>query len=68
MDEVVFVLALIGKKQVTQVKGKPERAIDQAQQTVNTLKAAPAALRGQPTPAALPTTPAATALETTPRV
>lgn len=45
---VAAVLALIGKKQVTQVKGKPERAIDQAQKTVNTLKQAPATVRGEP--------------------
>lgn len=45
---VAGVLALIGKKQVSQVKGKPERAIDNAQQTVATLKQAPAQLRGGP--------------------
>ena len=55
---VAAVLALIGKKQVSQVKGKPERAIDQAQQTVATLKQAPAQLKGSSTPAtpALPET------------
>lgn len=36
---VAGILALIGKKQVTQVKGKPEKAIDQGKQTVEKLKA-----------------------------
>lgn len=49
---VAAILALIGKKQVSQVKGKPERAIDQAQQTVATLKQAPAQLKGSASPAA----------------
>ena len=42
---VAGVLALVGKKQVTQVKGKPERAIINAQETVATLKQAPAQLK-----------------------
>ena len=54
---VAGVLAMIGKKQVTQVKGKPEKAITQAQETVATLKQAPAALRGEPVPPALPEAP-----------
>ena len=43
------ILAMIGKKQVSQVKGKPQRTIDNAQQTVETLKQAPAQLKS-PTP------------------
>lgn len=35
---VAGVLALIGKGQVTKVKGKPEKAIDQGKQTVDKLK------------------------------
>ena len=50
---IAGILALVGKKQVTQVKGKPERAIDQAQQTVATLKQAPATIRGERTAPAL---------------
>lgn len=50
------ILAVIGKGQVTQVKGRPEKAIDQAQQTVEALKSAPAQLRGGTTPPALPDT------------
>ncbi len=45
------ILALVGKKQVTQVKGKPELAIENAQQTVEALKHAPAQLRSPTTPA-----------------
>lgn len=37
---IAIVLALIGKGQVTKVKGKPEKAIDQGKQTVEELKAA----------------------------
>ncbi|MFK5635783.1 MULTISPECIES: phage holin family protein [unclassified Ornithinimicrobium] len=47
---VAGILAFIGKKQVTQVKGKPEKAIADAQQTVATLKQAPAQLKGGSTP------------------
>lgn len=36
---VAGILALVGKKQVTKVKGKPEKAIDQGKQTVEKLKA-----------------------------
>lgn len=46
---VAGILAMIGKKQMTQVKGKPQRTIDNAQQTVETLKQAPAQLKA-PTP------------------
>ncbi|AXH97137.1 phage holin family protein [Ornithinimicrobium avium] len=56
---VAAILALVGKKQISQVKGKPERAISHAQQTVATLKQAPAQLRGGssgPTAPALPET------------
>ncbi|GAA5167149.1 phage holin family protein [Ornithinimicrobium tianjinense] len=52
---VAGVLALVGKKQVTQVKGKPERAISNAQETVATLKQAPAQLKGARAPEAQPT-------------
>jgi hypothetical protein len=48
---VAGVLALIGKKQVTQVKGKPEKAIADAQATVSTLKQAPAQLKSGSAPA-----------------
>lgn len=51
---VAGVLALIGKKQVTQVKGKPEKTIEHAQKTVETLKQAPATLRGERVPGTLP--------------
>ena len=56
---VAAILALVGKNQVSQVKGKPERAISNAQQTVATLKQAPAQLKGgssAPTAPALPET------------
>lgn len=36
---IAGILALVGKGQVTQVKGKPEKAIDQGKQTVEKLKA-----------------------------
>lgn len=54
---VAAVLALIGKKQVSQVKGKPEKAIDHAQKTVETLKQAPATLKGERVPTALDAAP-----------
>ena len=44
---VAGVLALIGKKALSQVEGKPKRAIEGAQQTVATLKQGPAQLKGQ---------------------
>lgn len=37
---VAGILALIGKNALQRVKGKPEKTIDQAQQTVDTLKGA----------------------------
>lgn len=37
---VAAILALVGRKAMQRVKGKPERAIDQAQQTVDSLKGA----------------------------
>lgn len=56
---VAGVLALVGKKQVSQVKGKPERAISNAQQTVAALKPAPAHVRDDAaTSRAATTTPA----------
>lgn len=58
---IAGILALIGKKQVTQVKGKPEKTISNAQETVQTLKQAPAQLKGGgasgSTPAALSSAP-----------
>jgi hypothetical protein len=55
---VAGVLALLGKKQVTQVKGKPERAIENGKQTVAALKQAPAHFKeGTPPQAALGTAP-----------
>lgn len=60
---VAGVLALIGKGQVSQVKGKPEKAIDQGKQTIEKLKAS-----AQPphTAAALdPSAPTGRALDTT---
>lgn len=36
---VAGILAMIGKGQVSQVKGKPEKAIDQGKQTVEKIKA-----------------------------
>ena len=61
---VAGILALVGKKQVTQVKGKPEKAIGQAQRTVETLKAAPAQPKGPPTTGGAPV-PASTRTTTT---
>ncbi|MGC5582780.1 phage holin family protein [Ornithinimicrobium sp. W1665] len=60
---VAGILALIGKKQITQVKGKPEKAITQAQRTVETLKTAPAQLKGPPTTGGAPV-PASTSTTT----
>lgn len=37
---IAGILALIGKKSVSSVKGKPEKTIDHAQQTVDSLKGA----------------------------
>ncbi|QFG67593.1 phage holin family protein [Ornithinimicrobium pratense] len=37
---VAAILAVVGKNAMQRVKGKPERTIDQAQQTVDTLKGA----------------------------
>ena len=37
---VAGILALVGKKAMQRVKGKPQRTIDQAQQTVETVKGA----------------------------
>ncbi|GAA1174171.1 phage holin family protein [Ornithinimicrobium humiphilum] len=50
---IAGVLALIGKKSVTQVKGKPQRTIDNAQQTVAALKTAPEQLKNPTPPARL---------------
>jgi hypothetical protein len=48
---VAGVLALVGKNQVTQVKGKPEKAITNAQETVAVLKQAPAHFKNGTAPA-----------------
>lgn len=58
---IAGILALVGKKQVSQVKGKPARAIDHAQQTVNTLKQAPAQLKSGTPPQTVPALPETTA-------
>jgi hypothetical protein len=47
---VAGILAFVGKKQMSQVKGKPERTIDHAQQTVETLKQTPAQLKSPTQP------------------
>lgn len=57
---IAVVLALVGKKQVSQVKGKPERAISSARETVATLKQAPAQLKGGGSAPAAPALPETT--------
>lgn len=51
---VAGVLALVGKKSIGRVKGKPEKTIDQAQQTVDSLKGAAQAPHRSDIPAPQP--------------